>query len=277
MPHQPDSDTFSAPQLAADVRDLRRIVAAFFTTIRAEDWQRHTEPDEKGWTLRECLAHVTSVAEAWYQAVEQTLATQPVSYLGLTQRTDLPSANQQAIQTRQHIPPTELVENLLTVLEKVAIQAEALTPDQLKLDVPCPAYNRPLSMAEMIGCQAAHLGIVHGAQLANAVGAPPLWKACSPDMLKRLVTYFFHQMSHSYWVERGGNLQAGINFYAGGKRWHLTFAPDGGHGGAGWAARPSVDMVARVGRHVHQSSCGHPVQTHYADCLPDKSRQPKLF
>jgi hypothetical protein len=219
---------------------VRRITAAFFATIRAEDWERHTEPREKGWMLWECLAHVTSIAEAWYGAVEQVLAGQPVTYPGLTRRTDLPAVNQQEIAARQHIPPAQLVDNLLTVLEKIALQAEKLTPEQLGLNAPCPAYNRPLTVGEMLGCQADHLCIVHGAQLANAVGAPPLWTACSPDLLNRLVTYLFHQVSHSYWVERGGNLQAGINFYAHGQKWHLAFAPDGGHGGAGWVARPSI-------------------------------------
>jgi DinB superfamily len=248
MQSQPDPlASFSSQQLAADLRELRAVVAVFFASIRPEDWERHTEPHERGWTLRECLAHVTSIAEAWHTAVGQTLATQPVIYPGLNQRTDLPIANQQAIAARQHLSPAALVENLLSVLEAVANQAAVLTPAQLRLDVPCPAYNRPLTVAEIIGCQLAHLGIVHGAQLANAVSARPLWSDCSPDLLHHLITYLFHQVSHSYWVERGGDLRAVINFHvsgAGGGRWHLLLDPAGGHGGADWIARPSLIVWA---------------------------------
>jgi mycothiol maleylpyruvate isomerase-like protein len=235
--------SFSGQQLAADLRELRPILMTFFAGIRPEDWGRYTEPNERGWTLRECLAHVTAIAESWQGAVRQTLAGGPVSYPGLTRRTDLPHFNQQAIAARQHTPPLTLLEQLLSLLEEIADQAAALSSDQLRLEVPCPAYNRPLTVAEMIGCQIAHVGIVHGAQLPNAVLAPPIWIRCSPELLSRLITYFFHQMSHSYWPERGGDLRANINFYVSGKgggRWYLTLDPDGGTGGAGSLPRPAL-------------------------------------
>ncbi len=234
---------FSSQQLAQNMGELRSVAAHFFDSIRVEDWDRHTEPNQSGWTLRETLAHVTAIAEGWHASVCNTLDARPVSYDGLIIRTDLRHFNEKSILDRQAIPPAVMVEKLLNLLAEIADQVAGLSNAQLNLSVPCPAYNRPLTIAEIVGCQMAHLGIVHGAQLANAVSAKPLWTYCSPALLNHMLTYLFHQVSHSYWVERGGNLRASINFYVsgvGGGRWHLTLAPDGGEGGAGWANSPAL-------------------------------------
>lgn len=247
MRSEPEA-SFSSEQLAQDMRQLQAILADFFKSVSVADWDRHTERNNSGWTLHQVLAHISVVAEVWHQAVEDTLAGLPVTYAGLTQRSDLPHFNQREIAARQGHAPNTLVESLLSVLEQVANQAAALTAAELELSVPAPAYNRALTVAETMGCQLAHIGIVHGAQLANALAAAPLWSKFSPELMRRQLTYVFHQMSHSYWVERGGDLRASINFYVAGSaggRWSLTMDPDGGHGGAGWVKRPSLIIWAR--------------------------------
>lgn len=237
--------TISNQQMSQDLREMHDVAEAFFSTIKPTDWDKHTEAHESGWTLRQTLAHVTAIAETWQEAIHCALISQPIAYPGLAQRTDLAAYNQQCIEARQAVPTALLIDKLLRVFKETADQTATLTTDQLGMLVPCPAYNRPLTAAETIGCQMSHLGIVHGAQLTRAISAEPLWQRCSPAMQHRLVSYFFNQVSHAYWVERGGNLHAGINFYVGGQsggRWHLTFSPDGGTGGEGWVKYPALMM-----------------------------------
>ncbi|MGH2768258.1 MAG: hypothetical protein ACRDIF_04795, partial [Actinomycetota bacterium] len=123
-----------------------------------------------------------------------------------------------------------------------------LTSEQLAMSLVIPAYNRPLTVAELVGAQLAHAGIVHAAQLTNGAGARPLWTSYEPEPMRRQITRAFNLISHAYLPERGGDLYASVNFTVSGKgggRWYLTLAPDGGASGEGRVRRPPLTIWVR--------------------------------
>lgn len=243
MPTPDPSGAFAPVTLADDLSQLRAVFARFFAAVQPSDWDRPTERRPGGWTLRETLAHVTAVAEAFDDAFDTTLAGQPPVVPGLATRTDLAAYNRRQIDARLHLDPATLVQNLDDALGRTAARATSFTPNELALLVPIPAYNRPLTVLELLATQLSHAGVVHAAQLANGAGAAPLWAAYPPDLSRRQLTRFFNLLSHVYWPEHGGELRASINYTAAGAaggRWHLTMSPDGGSGGEGHVGRPAL-------------------------------------
>ncbi|MCI0399565.1 MAG: DinB family protein [Chloroflexi bacterium] len=235
----------SSDALAADLEQLRAILGDFFSAVSPADWERPTETRSGGWTLSQALCHVTAVAEAMQQGMEEALAGRPVVFPGLTRREELAGYNAQEIAARQDRPPEMVAETLLATLGQVATRTRQLSDAELAAPVPLPAYNRPLTVAQTIGNQLAHPGITHGAQLANGVGVRPLWQHFSSEMMQRQLTRFLHVVSCAYWPERGGDLEAGINFIVagrGGGRWHVIVNPAGGSAGEGQVERPALTM-----------------------------------
>ena len=100
-----------------------------------------------------------------------------------------------------------------------------------------------MSVAELLGGQLSHPGIVHGAQLTRPVGAKPLWSHYSGDFLHRQLTRSFVLMSHAYWPERGKNLVAHLNIYVRDfGTWHVTMNPQGGTYGEGLVKQPNLTL-----------------------------------
>ncbi len=239
---------FEPHTLAADFTHVRRVLVDFVAARAPNDWGRKTERRAKGWTLHQTLAHLAATAEAMHGAMESTLAGLPVSIPGITHRAELADYNAREIAARQSAAPQTLVEQLLEVLDRCASRCASLTARDLALTIPVPFYNRPVTVAESLGWQLIHPGLVHAAQLANGAGIAPLWVHYPPDLMQRQLTRFFNTMSHSYWPERGGDLRAGINFIVagpGGGRWHVTAAPNGGEAGEGATPRPALTVWTR--------------------------------
>ena len=238
---------FEPQLLAADFAQVRRVLADFVAARSPDDWGRKTERRAKGWTLHQTLAHLVATAEVLFQATENTLRGLPVSF-PLSRRTELSAFNERSIAERLHIPPPTLAEALFEILDHYAERCPDLTADDLSRSISAPFYNRPLTIAEALGWQLMHPGMVHAAQLANGAGVEPLWIHYAPELMRRQITRFFNIMSHSYWPERGGDLRASINFVVsgpGGGRWHVTAAPNGGEAGEGAAAHPALTVWAR--------------------------------
>jgi len=221
--------------LTDDLIALREIFAQFFAALDRANPNQPTERGGKGWTLHETLAHVSAVTELYYQAIDDTLNGRAFSYPGLEKRTDLRAVNAREIRARAAVPMQELARTVIEKLDQTARRTNGLTPAELALPVTICAYNRPLSVAEVIDAQLAHLGLVHAAQLANGLSARPPWIQYAPDLMLRQITRFFMLMSHAYWPEHGGSLRAAVNFWAGrgGPAWHVIIAPDGGDSGEG--------------------------------------------
>jgi len=241
-------NAFDPQVLAADLLEVKRIYAAFFAARSPADWPRHTEPHARGWTLRETLAHLDSIGQAYLQAAEATLAGQPCHIPGMLQRNDLPAWNQSQIEARAPRSITNICDSFLNTLQQAADSAARLSPAVLDQKTVFPAYHRPISLGELFAGQAAHPGLVHAAQVARGAGVAPLWVQYSPALLHRQLTRFFHFMSLSYWPERGGNLRAAITISAtgeGGGTWSLTLAPEGSAVEEGPLQRPSLRIWFR--------------------------------
>jgi hypothetical protein len=241
-------NAFDPDVLAADVIEVKRIYAAFFAARSSADWQRHTEPRNQGWTLRETVAHLDAVGQAYLQAAKAKLAGQPCQIAGLLQRTDLPAWNQRQIEERESRPIADICDSFLDTLQQAADIVVRLSPNVLKQRTPFPVYHRPISVGELFAGQAAHPGMVHAAQVARGANVDPLWVHYSPDLLHRQLTRFFHFMSLSYWPERGGNLRAVITMKAAGAdggSWSLTLAPEGCTVEEGSLPRPSLRIWFR--------------------------------
>jgi hypothetical protein len=239
-----ESRAFDAQVLSADLAAVRRLIRAFFDQVKAEDWERPTESRPKGWTLKQAFCHVVAVAELLAKAADDILE-RGTFFPPILDRKGLAAYNQKQIEERQHLPPEYLLQSIIESLALTegfvagASEADLETPVQLN------AYNRPLTLAELAGNQLTHPTIVHGAQLANGIGAEPLWRAFSADFMRRQLSRFFHVFSHSYWPERGGGLTAVINFDIrgeGGGHWHVRLADDGGGVGYELVKRPDLTL-----------------------------------
>ena len=223
-------NAFDPQVLAADLLEVKRIYAAFFAARSSADWPRHTESHARGWTLRETIAHLDSVGQAYLQAAEATLAGQPCHIPGILQRTQLSAWNQREIEVRAPQPITDICDSFLRTLQHASASVARLSSAALSQTTHLPFYHRPISLGELFGGQVAHPGLVHAAQVAQGAGVAPLWVQYPPELLHRQLTRFFHLMSLAYWPERGGNLQAAMKLSAagpGGGSWVLTLAPTG--------------------------------------------------
>lgn len=240
------AEAFGQAVLAADLAQIRRILQAFFVACSQDDWAQLTEPG--GWTLRQLLAHLDAIATAYQTLLEAAYRDESVSLPGLQQRTDLPAWNEQTIAQRAHLPAAAVLETFLATLRRAADFAAALSDADLLKQVDVPAYGRPLSIAEMLGAQAAHPGLTHAAQLTNAVSQPPLWHLYPPDLCRRQLTRFICSMAASYWPQRGGKLNTAVNFIVRSQdeaAWHLQLSPAGGEYGPGRADKAGLTLWFR--------------------------------
>lgn len=236
---------FERDTLAADFARVQRVLADFVAARSLQDWSRKAERRAKGWTLHETLAHLAATAEAMVGAMDNALRGLPVSLSGITRRAELAAYNAREIAARESALPQTLADALFAAFDRCVEHCTKLSERELALAFPIPFYNRPLTVAESLGWQLIHPGIVHAAQLANGAGVAPLWVHYPPDLMHRQITRFFNIMSHSYWPERGGSLRTSVNFLAagsGGGQWHVTLAPDGGGAGEGGASRPALTV-----------------------------------
>ena len=223
-------NAFDPLVLAADLLEVKRIYAALFASRSAADWPRHTEPHAMGWTLRETIAHLDSVGQAYLQAAEAMLAGQPCHIPGITQRTELPAWNQREIEVRAPRPITDICNSFLGTLQHASNSVARLSSAVLSRTTNFPFYHRPISLGELFGGQAAHPGLVHAAQVAQGAGVAPLWVQYPPALLHRQLTRFFHLMTLAYWPERGGNLHATVRLNAAGQgrgSWTVRLSPEG--------------------------------------------------
>jgi len=242
-----DGDAFAAQALASDLEELSAHLVGFLAAVSPSDWARPTDRHPGAWTLREALAHVVAFADGLLRSLEGALAGDPYAWPDLTSREDLPAVNARDIADRSHLGAKELVGNLTDTLDRTVGIAARLNPRQLKLSVKVAAYNRSLVVAELLGFQLVHPGIVHAAQLANGFGVKPLWVRYPPELMHRQLTRLFSIASHSYWPERGGDRVASINLIVGGPaggRWFLSMNPDGGSSGEGRAEHQALTVRA---------------------------------
>jgi hypothetical protein len=239
---------FEPHVLATDLAEVRDVFATFFAARKQTDWEQHTEKFNRGWTLRETVAHLDAVAQAYQHAITCALVGETYSFPGITQRTELPSWNRIQIEARASIPISTIFDSFLNRLQQAEELAAHLEPAVMTQTTHVPFYHRPITIGELLGGQAAHPGMVHGAQVANGAGVTPLWVHFSPEMLSRQITRFFHLMSLAYWPKRGGNLRAVVTLSVagpGGGDWYVTMTPEESTAGEGKQPRPTLRIWFR--------------------------------
>lgn len=230
--------------MAADLATIRSLIRTFFGQIKDTDWERPTESRPKGWNLKQAFCHIVAAAELFAKATEDILE-RGTFFPPILERKGLAAYNQKQIEMRQELPPEYLLQSILESLsltERLIGGASVIDLDQ---PVPLNIYNRPSSLAELAGNQLVHPTIVHGAQLANGIGAAPLWTHFTAAMMHRQLCRFFRILSLAYWPERGGDLSAVINFNIrgdGGGQWHVGLDENGGMAGEGYAERPALTL-----------------------------------
>ncbi len=239
-------NAFAQRVLAVDLADIRRVFGKFFAERKNGDWHQETEPG--GWTLRQTAAHLDAVATSYLHFIQAGIDDTPSSTSSLQKRTDLPGWNESQIAKRMDLPISAVIESFLTTLQKCASLVGTLSDDDLVKEVKLPAYGRSLSIAELFGVQAAHPGLVHAAQVTNAVNLPPLWHSYPTDLWQRQLTRMFCLMSASYWPERGGDLDTAVNFIVRGEEgasWHLHMSPQGCTYSTGRARKAGLSLYFR--------------------------------
>jgi hypothetical protein len=250
------SDAFVPELLVADLEEMQRVLVRFFARIGDSQWDYHTEKRNRGWTLRETLAHVTAIAEIFDLAAEHTINGIPFDHPLLNRSEHLIEINKILIAERIDTPPGTLVQALLDALGRTAQLARNMPPEMWDRTVDLRVYNRPMPLAHLVASQLSHAGLVHAAQLPIGIGAPPLWHDYLPDLLRRQLTRFFTQMSYAYRPERADGLRGAVEFIAGGREggtWHLILGTHGAEPVEGRAAKSlfslrmrSTDVLCRV-------------------------------
>lgn len=242
-----DDFDFSAEQLAQDFVEFHDLVEKHWGGVDPAGWN-HPPHTSNEWTGQQTLAHLLYVAEQWQDAMTNALSGLPSQFSPTLSRQDLPQFNEQGLATYKSRPAAQLLKDFLILLKTVSEQTKRLSDEALVLSIPMPFYNRPLSLAELLGCHLAHAGLVHAGQIAQATRTKPLWTDYTPALTQQIITYFMYQFSHAYWPERGGNLEATINFRifgAGGGQWWLRVGQDGGDAGSGRVKKPTLTILMR--------------------------------
>ncbi len=240
-----DNKAFDPAIMSADLAIIRGLVRSLFSLIKEDDWERLTESRPDGWTLKQAFCHVSAVAELIHQALAGVLDGVNDQSSPIESRYELAAFNKKHIELREHLPPEYLFQSFLESILLTEGRINDVTEEALERPVPLNVYNRPLTVAELVGNQLVHPSIVHGAQLANGVGVTPLWRQFSPELMNRQLTRFLHIFSHAYWPERGGDLTAVLNIKIRGKGggcWHVGLDKDGGYVGQGCVKRPTTTL-----------------------------------
>jgi hypothetical protein len=241
------SGAFEPYTLAADLLEVREIYAGHFERFTADDWARPTERRPEAWTLHETVAHLAAVAIGLNQAIDATLEGTPGPLTGRNlQRSDLKTFNREALDALAPQTSADLVALLLDAMSAAARTAARLEASTLATPVEMPFYHTNPTIAQMLGIQLVHPGLVHGAQVAVGQRAQPIWNFYRPGLMRRQLTRFFMNMALVYWPERAGDLHATISFTVNGKgggSWYISVAPELARAYMGKAEKSTVALT----------------------------------
>jgi hypothetical protein len=168
--------------------------------------------------------------------------------LGLEDRYKFNAWNRKGIDEHLDIPMKDLCSQTLNIIDEAALIARDLSPDQAKFTAQMPIYNRPVSIAEALSIIIFHAGLAHSAQVAEPVGAPPLWMQHSPKFRHRVIGRVMRAFSLLYRLDIGGQLRDTIIFRidgADGGEWYVKVSPDAPTSGEGAVEHPGLVIHLR--------------------------------
>ena len=237
------NNPFDPQILADDLCEVRRIYAEFFSSLKMENWKKPVKGGSKEWTLHETVAHLCALTGAGLESIQYTLHGEEYVFNGLTDRYHFNAFNRHGINEHLSLPMRELCAEFLSILDETACIARNLRPDQSELASEMPIYNRPVKIVEAMSIMMFHAGLHHSAQVAEPMGAPPLWKQLSPEIRHRVIGRVMRALSLLYRYDLGGDLQAVIAFKMdgpGGGNWHVDVSPESTFSEEGVASHPSL-------------------------------------
>ena len=221
-------DTFYPQTLAADLSEVCRIYADFFSGLTQADWDRPVRGKHEEWTLHQTIAHLCALNGAGLEAIKHTMRGEPYTFSGLDSRYDLNAYNRMGIDNYLGLSRQALCTEALDILGEAASIADSLQPDQAGLGAVMPIYNRPISIVEALSIIMIHAGLFHSAQVAEPAGVSPLWTRLSPEIRHRTVGRVMRALSVLYRYDLTGSLKAVLAFRvdgAGGGSWHIDVSP----------------------------------------------------
>jgi uncharacterized damage-inducible protein DinB len=220
----------AAKQSAADIRDFREVLAEHVRAIPDDAWELRTGTRDKDWTLRQTVAHLVAIAQAFNQAAQAAVTEMPLLTPGIEKRDDLRAWNRSQIAQLSDVAPEALVDRLLVELDFAAQYLTGLSDDDLERTAHLRVYGRPAKASDFLDFQISHAGIVHGAQITRPLQQPPLWERFPSSLQHRTIERFLRQMAVAYWPEYGGEALRAINFRIEGENggeWHTWAGSDG--------------------------------------------------
>lgn len=220
----------TAKQAAADLRDFRAIFADYASDVPPDAWDVQTGSRDKDWTLRQTMAHLVAIAQAFNRAAQAAVTQMPLLTPGMEKRDDLRAWNRTQIAELEDIASEHLIERFLVELDFAAQYLTGLSDDDLAQTAHLRVYGRAASARDFLDFQISHAGVVHGAQITRPLNQPPLWEQYPAGLLHRTIERFLRQMAVAYWPEYGGNSLRAINFVIDGENsgeWHTWAGPEG--------------------------------------------------
>jgi len=242
------NNTFDPQTLANDLFEVRRIYAQFLTGLEEADWDKPVKGGPKEWTLHETVAHLCALNGAGLESIKQALRGESYTFIGLDNRYELISYNRRGIDEHLDVPMKELCTKLLDILNEAASIARDLRPDQAKLTVEMPIYNRPVRIVEALSIIIAHAGLFHTAQVAEPVGLPPLWMKLSPEIVHRMIGRTMRAFSLLYRLDIYRSLRSTLVFRIdgpGGGEWYVDLTPQAATSGEGSVEHPGLVIHMR--------------------------------
>jgi len=242
------NESFNSLLLAADIDEVRRIYADFFTGLSEHNWRKPVKGWPKEWNLQETVAHLCALNGHGLQSIQASVRGETYTFPGLENRYQFNDFNRQGIDTHLNLPMKVLCEKLLGILEQSADIARNLTPERAEIVTQMPIYNRPVKVVEALGIIMFHTGLHHTAQVAEPANVAPLWQQLSPEIVHRIIGRVICALSLLYRYDLGGDLRTVIAFRiegAGGGNWQVAVSPESAVAVEGISARPRLTIALR--------------------------------
>jgi hypothetical protein len=234
--------------LSLDLRAVRGVYTQFFDSIDPAALDRTGKADAGGWTLREVVAHLGALNGAGIESVRHTLRGESYTFEGLDDRYHFDGYNRAGIDRALALGDDAVIERAVGVLDDGERIARSLTPRQAATTAPLPIYNRPVRVDETLSIEVLHSGLLHGAQIADPAGEPPLWSHLDETIQHRLVGRLMLAFSLLYRLDLADGLRDSIAFTIdgpGGGDWYLDLRPDGADWHEGVLAHPGLRIRLR--------------------------------
>jgi len=241
-------EIFDPKTLAEDLAVVHQIYSRFFVGLDESDWDKPVKGSPKEWNLHKTVAYLVALNGAGLESIKHTLRGEHYTFVGLEDRYKFNAYNGKGIDDNLNIPMKELCTKALDIIDKAALSARTLRPNQTKITRQMPIHNQPVSIAAALSIITFHTELSHSAQVAEPAGVPPLWTQHSPDFRDHVVGRVMRALSLLYRLDFGGSLCDAILFRIDGSdggEWYVRLSPDAPTSGEGVVEHPGLVIHLR--------------------------------